>query len=172
MTASSVGASGVFQGASSVDGLDQLVETTLGLEQVGHGQGAQRRGVAGVALDLRPRELDDAVALVVAGVPLEAELVDEGVDVVLGRTHPLAADLDGDPRDRVVQRPATDPVPGLEHDDRPSGLLHPPPGGEPRDPCPDDDDVDVLGRCVRHAPTVARTAGWPRSRRSPRRAGG
>ena len=48
---------------------------------------------------------------------LEAELADQGQHPVLGRADPLGADLDHlAVADRLVQRPAADPVAGLEHD--------------------------------------------------------
>ena len=128
-------------GGLQVDGGDQLVQGPLGLEEVGEGEGAERRGVAPEPLDLALRQLDDAVAVVVGGVPLQAELVDEGVDPVLGRPDPLAADLDGDAGDLVVQRAPPDPVPGLQHHDGAPRLLEPPTGGQPGDPTPHDHHI-------------------------------
>ena len=92
-------------------------------------------------LTLPPGSSTTRLALVVGRVALEAELVDEGVDPVLGRADPLAADLDGDPGDGVVQRAAADPVPGLEHDDGAPGLLEPPPGDQPGHPGAHDDHI-------------------------------
>ena len=71
--------------------------------------------------------------------------------------------------DRVVERPAADPVARLDHDDVHAVRVQVAGGGDPGEPGTDDDDVGLVvplrGRTPRRASSAAATAAGSRRRR-------
>ncbi len=75
---------------------------------------------------------------------LDAQLAGERRDPLLGRTDPLAADLDHLAlADLLVEQPAADPVTRLDHDRLRSGGEETTGGDETGEPGPDDRDVGL-----------------------------
>ena len=75
---------------------------------------------------------------------LEPQLGDQRQDPVLGRADPLGADLDHlAVADRLVERPAADPVARLEHDHVAAAGAQLARRREPGEPGPDDDHIGI-----------------------------
>ena len=108
-----------------------------------------------------PAALEDVLAGAVGREGLEPELADQRDHPVLGRADPLGADLDHlAVADRLVQRPAADPVAGLEHDHVAAGGAQLAGRRQPGEAGADDDDVRVP--FLHRADHIGRSASLPR----------
>ena len=136
-------ACGCVPRAVGVDLGDEGVELVDEGDDLLLGRGRHREDLALEPLQLAVGADVDVLALAVARVGLEAEVV-EGLDerVLVGR-DPLAADLEHGAVDVVGPEASAGAVAGLEHDDRAAGVLQSSGGGEAGCPGAHDHDVAV-----------------------------
>ena len=97
-------------------------------------------------------ERQDDLTLVVAGKGRDAEFLGERQDARLAGADPLPAPLDDvTSADRVIERPAADAIPRLEHADCRARCVQLPRRRQPRQPRPDDRHVHLAIREPRKA---------------------
>ena len=108
-------------------------------------------GLVGGQSQSQAGERKDELTFLIGGKGCDAELLGEREHALLAGTDILPAALnDVTAADRVIERPAADAIPGLEHADRGAGLLQLPRCRQARQPRSNDRHIhSAIGKCRR-----------------------